>query len=228
MLEVQLVTDNLSWGKSIRDDLQSKNLLVNLGRLPQNIGTDWIETPPQVVIIDLVTNYLQPEQLPNLRFVNRLSRAEAPVYKIALAPLGKIKTRIDLINIGFDFLVDYPGNLAPLKSKLRNIYNLIEITRSMQHIPEGFTLQALEEKLEKERVVLSAAEKRIFQLFVTNQHRVIKKSEIYAVLKQGRAQIDSNLPNVYLNRLRKKVYNALGRCFVFIPGGYGYKLGLTN
>jgi len=70
-------------------------------------------------------------------------------------------------------------------------------------------------------VALSAAEFRLLRCFMLNPGRVLSRGELEEHLYDGATERDSNVLEVYINRLRRK----FGRDLIATRRGQGYILG---
>jgi len=183
----------------------------------------------EVVILDLM--------LPGISGYEVCQRMRArknftPV--LILSALDDVEDRIAGLRIGADDYLSKPFNFEELLARLEALTRRAPDQRGMAPLDARvltvgqvkFDTWSLEVTCKGQSIELSAKERDILKLFLSNPERVLSRERILNALWKITEDPLTNVIDVYVGRLRKK----LGDCGSYIKTvrGAGYRLSVCN
>ncbi|EHM5563687.1 response regulator transcription factor [Salmonella enterica subsp. enterica serovar Urbana] len=150
-------------------------------------------------------------------------KSSSNVAVIALHENGTVADRIHLFNAGVDDYMKYPVDIQELqirvKAAVRRRNNILNHTLAYHDIAFDFVTR--EVFLSGIAVNLTFKEKCLLEIFFLNKGRILSKQHLHDKLFSWNKDISSNVVEVYISSLRKK----LGRDCITTFSGQGYRLG---
>lgn len=151
----------------------------------------------------------------------RAKNLDTPV--LVLTARDSWQERVDGLKAGADDYLGKPFHLAELIARLEAI-----LRRSFGHIDNnleygGVTLDIDKHSLttaNDEQFQLTAIEFRLLRYMMLNPHKIISKTELSEHIYEEEQLKDSNVIEVYINRLR----SLLGKSWIKTYRGQGYRL----
>lgn len=166
----------------------------DLGRISQN---------PRTIILDrLVGNYDSKNGLPFLR--KKFPSASI----LILSAINSPAERSELLDLGADDYMGKPFSIIELKARLRALSRRSHLTEQTNYVKMGSTILDLQQRhlsVGESRVNLTAKEFELFAVFAKNIGRVYSKLELMDKVWQANLEIESNVLEVTVMNLRKKL-----------------------
>ena len=203
-------------------------LLASLTR--QGYAVDWLADGRDALFqgavepYDLIILDLGLPGLPGLEVLHKWRADSLAVPVLILTARGSWAERIEGLKAGAD---DYLTNpFHPQELQLR-VQSLLRRARGQANQP---TLKAAGLHLDEGRqcvsreggdVQLTAAEFRLLRYFMLHPEQILSKSHLAEHLYDGETERDSNVLEVHVNHLRRK----LGRGVIETRRGQGYRFG---
>jgi DNA-binding response OmpR family regulator len=199
-------------------------------------AADVADTGEKALELCKITNYdaiLLDVRLPGKSGVEvcremRRRGVEAPVMMLTAQAL--IEQRVDGLDAGADDYLTKPFALAELLARVRALirrglhkghaplrYADLELDRHKRHAKRG-----------KETIPLTSKEFAILELFLLHPDDLVTRSDILEHVWEHRSDTDSNLVDVYINRLRRKVDQNGFLKLIHTVRGTGYRLGMPE
>jgi DNA-binding response OmpR family regulator len=206
-------------------------LLAGLSR--RGYAVDWLADGRDAVYqgssepYDLIILDLGLPGLPGLEVLQQWRAAGLTVPVLVLTARGSWAERIEGLKAGADDYLTKPFH--PEELQLR-IQSLLRRARGLANQP---TLEAAGLHLDEGRQVvavggvdiqLTAAEFRLLRYFMLHPRQVLSKSHLAEHLYDGETERDSNVIEVHVNHLRRK----LGREVIETRRGQGYLFGAAS
>ena len=215
-MRLLLVEDDLVLGPSIQLALQQAGYAVDL-------ATDGLEAealgdiePYDIVVLDLGL----PKQSGLVVLANwRKHGNNVPV--VILTARDTWQEKIEGFKLGAD---DYVGKPFQTEELLARLGAVIKRSQSNVATPLVFNDISLEEETQTlvhangQRQVLTSTEYRLLRYFMLNQGKVLSKTKLTEHVYEYDSDKDSNVIEVYVNRLRQKI----GEDFIQTRRGQGY------
>jgi DNA-binding response OmpR family regulator len=155
------------------------------------------------------------------------SKPSMPI--LMLTALGTTEDKVTGLESGADDYLLKPFEFAELLARIRAL-----IRRSKSYpIQEGPLLQYEDLKLDNNRkiairngreIALTAKEFQLLEYFLLNKDRVISRSELAAKVWDMKSEATTNVVEVYLNILRKKIEHDFESRLIHTRKGLGYIL----
>jgi two-component system, OmpR family, copper resistance phosphate regulon response regulator CusR len=153
---------------------------------------------------------------------------EAPI--LMLTARGLVEQRVQGLDAGADDYLTKPFVLAELLARVRALvrrglhsgnaklrYADLELDRHRRRATRG-----------KEAVPLTSKEFALLELFLVRAPELVTRSEIVEHVWDRHFDSETNLVEVYVNRLRQKVDLNCSAKLIHTIRGVGYRLGLTE
>jgi len=161
-----------------------------------------------IIILDIII-----PQLNGIELCKRIREID-PVTKILmLTALGTLNDKLEGFNAGADdYLVkpfDFPELLARIKSLLKRTSQTAEDSKNADHIIKVADLELNTHNKRVKRggkeIALTAKEYALLELLALNKNRVLSKAEIAEKIWNITFDTGTNVIEVYINFLRKKI-----------------------
>ncbi|NWA25338.1 response regulator transcription factor [Pseudomonas gingeri] len=203
-------------------------LLASLTR--QGYAVDWLADGRDALFqgavepYDLIILDLGLPGLPGLEVLHKWRADSLAVPVLILTARGSWAERIEGLKAGADDYLTKPFH--PQELQLR-VQSLLRRARGQANQP---TLKAAGLQLDEGRqcvsreggdVQLTAAEFRLLRYFMLHPEQILSKSHLAEHLYDGETERDSNVLEVHVNHLRRK----LGRSVIETRRGQGYRFG---
>jgi DNA-binding response OmpR family regulator len=220
-MKILVIEDERRLAKLLKKGLEENDFTVDVA-FDGEEGLFRAETSPyDAVLLDLM--------LPNVDGLAileslRLKKINLPV--LVVTARGDVEDRIKGLDIGADDYIAKPFDLAELIARLR-----AAIRRSKGKpspvIEIGDLCIDMNAKLVKrtgKTIPLSAREYRLLEYLALNAGRVVSRTEMIEHIYSTEYEWDSNVIDVYINYLRKKIDRAPAHPLIHTVRGAGYIL----
>ena len=158
---------------------------------------------PHTIILDrLIGDYDSKNGLP-------LLRSKFPNSAILiLSAINNPSERSELLDLGADDYIGKPFSLVELKARIRAIVRRTSKVVQTNYVQLNNTILDLHQRMVSvgdQKVNLSAKEFELFSIFAKNIGRVYSKFELMDKVWQANLEIESNVLEVTIMNLRKKL-----------------------
>ncbi|NLJ12950.1 response regulator transcription factor [Denitrificimonas caeni] len=218
-MRVLLVEDTAGLGEAVRDQISDDGHAVdwaqNLSFAEACINT----TSYNLILLDLM--------LPDghgLDFLKKLRAAGASTPVIILTALDQVSDRIAGLNAGADDYLIKPFDLSELSARVAAVARRYSGNPNPLLQLGDLAIDLSTHSISRDGVALelTAREWALFESFLQRPGMLLSQAQLEDRLYQFGAEIESNIIEVYISRLRKK----LGRDAIVTVRGMGYRLGL--
>ncbi|MFK3973659.1 response regulator transcription factor [Pseudomonas sp. NPDC087358] len=221
-MRLLLVEDNVS----LADELVS-----TLGR--QGYAVDWLADGRDAVHqgasepYDLIVLDLGLPGVPGLEVLHRWRAGGLTTPVLVLTARGSWAERIEGLKAGADDYMSKPFHPEELQLRIqallrraRGLANQPRLEAAGLHLDEGRQCVSRD----GQEIQLTAAEFRLLRYFMLHPAQILSKTHLAEHLYDGENERDSNVIEVHVNHLRRK----LGRAVVETRRGQGYRYGGTG
>jgi DNA-binding response OmpR family regulator len=199
-------------------------------------AVDVADTGENALELSKSTNYdaiLLDLRLPRISGIEvcrelRRRRVEAPVMMLTARAL--VEQRVEGLDAGADDYLTKPFVLAELLARVRAL-----IRRGVHkgHAPLRYADLELDRlqwraKRGKELISLTSKEFAILELFLLHADDLVTRSDILEHVWEHHSDTGSNLVDVYINRVRRKVDQNGFLKLIHTVRGMGYRLGMSE
>ncbi len=175
--------------------------------------------PFDAVILDI----MMPE-MDGMEVLSRLREQGISMPVLMLTAKGEIEDRVKGLNKGADDYLPKPFDFAELLARLRALIrrNKGRASSILKVNDLELDLNSHEVKRTGTEISLSATEYRILEYFTLNRDRVVSRSELIEHVYDTKHDLDSNVIDVYINYLRKKIDRGGDNQLIHTVRGAGY------
>jgi two-component system copper resistance phosphate regulon response regulator CusR/two-component system response regulator QseB len=220
-MRILIVEDKQSMAATLRRLLQEQAYAVEAVRTCAQARDALCETDYDLVILDL--GLPDGDGLALLREW-RSARFETPV--LILSARDAVHDRVSGLNLGADDYLAKPFNTDELLARVRALMRRQSSnkTTNLTHGNLALDLGTRSAAVGGKEVELTAREFALLELFLVNRGRLMPKSLICEKVWDSRYDVDSNLLEVYIWKLRNKLEPLLGTPLIKTVRGVGYRL----
>jgi DNA-binding response OmpR family regulator len=224
-MKVLIVEDEKRLANLLKRGLEEKGFAVDACYDGEE-GLYQAETSPYDVI---VLDVMMPK-MDGFTVLRKLREKENQTPVIMLTARGEIENRIKGLNTGADDYLSKPFEFAELAARLTAL-----IRRSKGQPASMLCIADLSIDLNAKSVTrsgvdiqLSAKEYTILEYLALNKGKVISRTEFSEHVYDMNFDLDSNIIDVYINRLRKKIDSGRENPLIHTRRGEGYILKEVN
>lgn len=179
---------------------------------------------------DLVLLDVRLPKMSGVEVCQRLRRQGVQIPILMLTARSLVEQRVEGLDAGADDYLTKPFALAELLARVRALirrgfnksgavlrYEDLELDRHGRHAQRG-----------RAEIVLTAKEFALLEFLMLRAPEPVTRSEIVEHVWDSHFDSETNLVDVYINRLRQKVDQGHSAKLIFTLRGTGYRLGLPK
>jgi two-component system copper resistance phosphate regulon response regulator CusR len=220
-MRILIAEDDEALGKFLRQGLMAESYSVDIRPDGEQARNAVLETDYDLVVLDL--NLPKLDGVSVLRHL-RLKKPSLPV--LVLTQRTRVEERVQCLDIGADDYLGKPFSFSELSARIRAL-----VRRS--HLPSESVLQVGDLKLDRiERVVeragrrvdLTTKEFALLEFLMRNAGRQVTRSMIIEHVWNLTFDTTTNVVDVYINYLRRKIDDGFPIKLIHTVRGVGYQL----
>jgi DNA-binding response OmpR family regulator len=220
-MKVLIVEDEARLGQFLRQGLSEHSHTANLVGTYKDANNALVETNYDLIVLDL--------SLPDGDGIDlvrewRASGFNEPV--LILSARDSLDDRIKGLDVGADDYLPKPFSLEELLARMRALMRRQSVVKQTVLERNGLKLDLLGHTVHADgkQVDLTGREYALLEVFMQNAGRVLTRTLISEKIWSSHYDVDTNLLDVYMSRLRAKLEGALGRPVFKTVRGIGYQL----
>jgi len=220
-MKVLVVEDHPQLGQMLQRGLAESRYTVILVRTCAEANCAIIESTYEAIVLDI--GLPDGNGLDLLRDW-RQGGFNEPV--LILSARGGVENHIKGLDVGADDYLSKPFSFEELRARVRSLlrrHSAVKLT-VLDHNGILLDLVNCTVKLNGTLMELTSREYALLEIFMHNQGRILSRSQITEKVWQSHYDVDSNLLDVYMSRLRNKLEAALGHPVFKTLRGIGYQL----
>jgi len=163
-----------------------------------------------------------------LELCKQLKKSHPHIPIIMLTALGSTENIVTGLDNGADDYLVKPFKVAELNARIRMLLRRYEGTNNIEEIIViGDLLINISSKIVKradQEITLTATEYRLLQFFAKNKHKILSRIDILENVWDIDFNMGTNVVDVYVNYLRKKIDKGFGTNLIHTVVGLGYIL----
>lgn len=181
--------------------------------------------PYDVIVLDLML----PDR-DGIDVCRNLRRQKVAAPIIMLTALSATEEKIDGLDAGADDYITKPFEFSELLARVRAILRRGEATESRTLSCDDLTLDLYTRVATRgeERFELSNKEYALLEYLMRNQNRVLSRVQIGEKVWDMNFEPSSNVIDVYVSSLRKKIDRGFDRELIHTIKGAGYRFGVMD
>ena len=220
-MKVLIVEDEARLGQFLRQGLSEHSHTANLVGTCEDANNALVDTKYDLIVLDL--------SLPDGDGIDlvrewRASGFNEPV--LILSARDSLDDRIKGLDVGADDYLPKPFSLEELLARMRALMRRQSVVKQTVLERNGLKLDLLGHTVhaDGQQVDLTGREYALLEVFMQNAGRVLTRTLISEKIWSSHYDVDTNLLDVYMSRLRAKLEGALGRPVFKTVRGIGYQL----
>lgn len=224
-MKALIVEDEPKVAAFLQQGLEEERWLVRVARDGEEALTILRTTVFDVVVLDIML----PKR-DGLSVLRILRREENDVPVLLLTAKDTVPDRVNGLRTGADDYLVKPFAFEELLARLQALTR-----RKSGHLSDKLQAADLEMDLVHHRVTragqpidLTALEYRLLELLMRNKGHVLSRLDIEELAWDINYDHETNMVDVYINHLRKKIDKPFSRSLICTVRGYGYKIESGN
>ena len=220
-MKVLIVEDQERLGQFLKQGLSESRYTVSWVKTCADAHDAMAETNYDVVVLDL--GLPDGDGLDLLRAWRR-NGFNSPV--LILSARDGVEDRIKGLDIGADDYLPKPFSLEELQARVRSLVRRQSTVKNAVLEHNGIELDLLSHtaRLDGQPVDLTNREYALLEVFMHNKGRILPRTLIAEKIWSSHYDVDTNLLDVYMSRLRNKLETASGRTLFKTVRGVGYQM----
>jgi len=220
-MKILVVEDQLQIGQMLQRGLSDAHYTVQLVSSCAAANDALAESSFEAIVLDL--GLPDGDGLDLLRNW-RQSGFNEPV--LILSARGGVENRIKGLDFGADDYLPKPFSFEELTARVRSLMRRQSTVKDTVLDHNGIALDLVSRTctLNGQPVDLTSREYALLVIFMQNQGRILPRTLIAEKIWHSHYDVDTNLLDVYMSRLRGKLDQQPGRCVFKTVRGVGYQL----
>jgi len=220
-MKILVVEDDPRLGPFLRQGLSEHSYTVSLARTCEEANDGLVETHYDAIVLDLT---LPDGDGLNLITEWRASGLNEPV--LILSARDRLDDRIKGLNFGADDYLPKPFSLEELLARLRALLRRQSASKQTLLERNGVKVDLLGRivTVNGTPVDLTGREYALLEVFMQNAGRVLTRTLISERIWSSHFDVDTNLLDVYMSRVRGKLEAVAGKPLFKTVRGIGYQL----
>ena len=177
---------------------------------------------PDLIILDL----LLPGSRDGLELCRELRSQGSRAKILMLTARDTVENKIEGLDAGADDYLVKPFSFRELLARIRALLRRTEVVEQGPLVFPDLTYDPDSRELarEAETVRLTAREGALFELLLRRRGKVVSRSEIQARIWEDSFDLSTNIIDVFINSLRKKIDGGERERLIQTVRGVGYRL----
>ncbi len=224
-MRILLIEDNPKIASALKSGLEEHGFAVDAshtGFEGEELGTS---EAYDVILLDLML----PDR-DGIEVCRNLRRRKVSTPVIMLTALSATEEKIDGLDSGADDYITKPFEFEELLARVRAILRRGEATEARELKCDDLVLDLYTRVASRgeTRVELSNKEYALLEYLMRNQNRVLSRAQISEKVWDMNFESTSNVIDVYISSLRKKVDRGFERELIHTIKGAGYRFGIID
>ncbi len=220
-MQVLIVEDEIKVSAFLKKGLQEEHWSVTTA----NDGIEALKAMQDSEFDVIVVDIMMP-RLDGLSFLQRIREKGEQVPVLLLTAKDSIPDRVKGLKTGADDYLIKPFAFEELLARLYALVrrNYREFSESLQIDNLSINIESHTVTRENKLIDLSPLEFRLLELLARNKGRALSRESIEDYIWGRNTDLDTNVVDVYINFLRKKIDKPFGKELIQTVRGFGYKL----
>jgi DNA-binding response OmpR family regulator len=225
-MRILVAEGDAALASSVRQGLESEHYMVDVSANDHNTRAMGGELDFDLVVLDL--NLTRPDGMTILR-VLRARKPRMPI--VVLSGRNRVEDRVQCLDLGADDYLTKPFSFAELSARIRALIRRCHMSTESLLAVDDLILDRMERRVERagRRIDLTSKEFCLLEYLMRNAGRRITRAMIIEHVWNLSFDTSTNVVDVYVNYLRRKVDDGYGTTLIHTVRGVGYELsGRSN
>jgi DNA-binding response OmpR family regulator len=220
-MRLLIAEDDLSLGRSIKKGLEEQHYAVDLVM----DGQEALEMS-QIISYDLVILDVMLPRVGGFEVCKRLRKRGQTMPILFLTARGEVESRVTGLDLGGDDYLVKPFAFREFEARVRALLRRESVSKTTRLSFLDITLdtQTYEVWRNSRQLTLTAKEYVLLEVFLRHPHQVLSRSMIAERLWNEEAENLSNVIDVYVGYLRRKLCEGGEPNVIQTVRGFGYQL----
>jgi len=222
-MRILVAEDDTALASSVRRGLESEHYVVDVSADDHDTRAMGGELDFDLVILDL--NLPRPDGMTILRFL-RTRKPSMPI--LVLSGRNRVEDRVQCLDLGADDYLAKPFFFSELSARIRALIRRCHMPTESLLAVDDLKLDRMERRVERagRRIELTSKEFLLLEYLMRNAGRRITRAMIIEHVWNLSFDTSTNVVDVYVNYLRRKVDDGYGKNLIHTVRGVGYELGV--
>ena len=224
-MRVLVVEDDRALGSFLKKGLESEFHTVELANDGQE-ALDWLESTE----FDLLVLDLNLPKVDGLTVLSQMGPKNSEMLVLVLSARSRVEDRVQCLNMGADDYLVKPFSLAELSARVRALGRRGNTVASSALRVADLELDRIERRVTRsgERIELTAKEYNLLECLMQSAGKRMTRAMIMEKVWGIAFDTSTNVVDVYINYLRKKVDDGRSPRLIHTIRGVGYELSVTG
>jgi two-component system, OmpR family, copper resistance phosphate regulon response regulator CusR len=224
-MRILVAEGDTAMASSIRQGLESEHYMVDVSADDHETRAMGGGGDFDLVILDL--NLPRPDGMTILRFL-RARKPSMPI--LVLSGRNRVEDRVQCLDLGADDYLTKPFSFVELSARIRALIRRCHMPIESLLAVDDLKLDRMERRVERagRRIDLTSKEFCLLEYLMRNAGRRITRAMIIEHVWNLSFDTSTNVVDVYVNYLRRKVDDGYGNNLIHTVRGVGYQLGVRS
>jgi two-component system, OmpR family, response regulator len=221
-MHILIVEDDKKVADFLVRGLRAEGYFIDWVADGSEVLTTLIEQKPELVILDRML-----PKMDGLQICKLIRSRQLPVRVLMLSALAEVSDRVDGLRAGADDYLVKPFAFEELLARIESLSKRNPFANHERRFVVGtleLNLDTMQVKREGEILSLTAKELAVLELLISNPQKVFSRERILATVWGINEDPLTNVVDVYIRRLRKKVDSPFTQSYIKTLRGIGYCL----
>ena len=222
-MRILIAEDDAALASFVRKGLEAEHHAVDVSGDGEQTRAMAAELDFDLVVLDLSLPHLDGVSI--LRFL-RTRKPSLPI--LVLTGRTRIEDRVQCLDLGADDYLTKPFSFSELSARIRALMRRSHLPVESVLAVDDLKLDRVERRVERagKRIELTSKEFALLEYLMRNAGRRITRAMIIEHVWNLSFDTCTNVVDVYVNYLRRKVDDGFGRRLIHTIRGVGYELNL--
>jgi two-component system copper resistance phosphate regulon response regulator CusR len=220
-MRILIAEDDLALGSFLKKGLEAEHYAVDLCSDGEQAGRLTVEVEYDVVVLDLGL-----PSMDGITLLRQIRTRKKTVPVLILTGRTRVEDRVQCLDLGADDYVLKPFSFSELSARLRALLRRSHVPSDSVLAVDDLRLDRVERRVERagKRIELTSKEFCLLEYLMRNSGRRITRSMIIEHVWNLSFETCTNVVDVYINYLRRKVDDGFPQHLIHTIRGVGYEL----
>src|SRR3954452_16072919 len=224
-MRILVAEDDSALASFVKKGLEAEHYAVDISADGEQARALASELDFDIIILDLTLPHLDGVSI--LRFV-RTRKPSVPI--LVLTGRNRIEDRVQCLDLGADDYLMKPFSFSELSARIRALMRRSHLPVESVLAVDDLKLDRIERRVERagRRIDLTSKEFCLLEYLMRNAGRRITRAMIIEHVWNLSFDTSTNVVDVYVNYLRRKVDDGYGKHLIHTVRGVGYELSARS